>query len=199
VHENILHGAYITSYARLRLLRFLRCMPADRLIYCDTDSLFFFQPPGSEPPFGLGKELGEMKLEARPQAVFTYGPKFYSVKARDPQTGQVKTYYKVKGVPNRISERDRLRLGQGKIKHAKTLAQIFTERGEVEFLQPFKLRESIAYYDDYKAAAASGNSGLACNARKLGVWHWVSKRRISGYDKKAFRQGYWFPLKHTAL
>jgi len=199
VHENILHGAHITSYARLRLLRFLRCMPADRLIYCDTDSLFFFQPSGSEPPFGLGNKLGEMKLEARPQAVFTYGPKFYAVRWRDPKTGKVTTYYKVKGVPNKVSELDKLRLSKGQIKRAKTLAQIFTERGEVEFLQPFKLRESIAYFDNWKVLRTANKGEPAANARKLGVWHWVSKRRISGYDKKAFRRGYWFPLKHSAL
>jgi hypothetical protein len=186
VHENILHGAYITSYARLRLLRFLRCMPADRLIYCDTDSLFFYQPPGSEPPFGLGKELGEMKLEGRPKAVFTYGPKFYSVKGENG-----KTIYKVKGVPNRITELDKLRLSQKKIKSAKTLAQVFTEKGEVEFLQPFKLRESIAFYDDWKAHGVKGH------ARRLGVWHLVTKRKISEYDKKRFLKGYWFPIKHS--
>jgi hypothetical protein len=40
-HVNWLHAAYVTSYGRLALMKYLDLIPKDDLVYCDTDSVFF--------------------------------------------------------------------------------------------------------------------------------------------------------------
>lgn len=84
---NYLHAAHVLSYGRIRLQNYLRKIPADDLIYCDTDSIIFFCK--GELPFGVDKRLGEMKLEAWGKRCVPYLPKTYIF---DDQ-------YKAKGVP----------------------------------------------------------------------------------------------------
>ncbi len=120
-HANYMHAAYVTSYARLELQNFLRKVPVRDLIYCDTDSIFFF---GQKAPFPIGQELGQMKLEARATWAEVRGPKFYGLAIG----GQKK--FKAKGIPRRGRH-----------------AQEFFESGRTEFLQPYGLRESIQFFD----------------------------------------------------
>lgn len=122
-HANYMHAAYVTSYARLALQNFLRRVPGKDLIYCDTDSLFFFCK--GKPPFPIGNELGQMKLEARATWAEVLGPKFYGLEVAG------KRKYKAKGIPRR---------GE--------YAKNFFLTGRAEFEQPFGLRESIAYFDE---------------------------------------------------
>jgi hypothetical protein len=116
-HVNYVHAAHVTGYGRLRLMEFMRKIPLKDMIYCDTDSLFFFSKD-KKLPFKTGSELGEMKLEGWGERIDVYAPKMYSID----------DVVKAKGVPRR-------------------LAKQFIENGHVEYDAPFKLREAINFYD----------------------------------------------------
>ena len=116
-HCNYLHASYVTSYGRLRLLEFMRKVPPEDMVYCDTDSLFFFAKDWKA-PFPTGDGLGEMKLEDKGSRITTYAPKVYSIN----------DIVKAKGVPRR-------------------LARKFVEQGYVEYDAPYKLREAVTFYE----------------------------------------------------
>jgi hypothetical protein len=84
---NYLHAAHVLSYGRVRLNQFMRKIPPQNLIYCDTDSIIFFCK--GDLPFPANKDLGEMKLESWGGQCVPYLPKTY----RFDET------YKAKGVP----------------------------------------------------------------------------------------------------
>jgi len=152
---NYLHAAYVLSYARMRLYSFLVKIPADDLIYCDTDSCIFFCP--GELPFPVNKELGEMKLESWGCRAEPILPKTYVYETENGAT------YKAKGVPK---------------KHAKT----FITEKTVDYEAPFKMRESITFYEEK-------------NKRKLSVWRKVSKDLNAVYDKKRKNGKFYLPLQ----
>lgn len=189
-HVNYLHGAYVTSYARLVLQRFLRIIPPKDLVYCDTDSLMFFQNPNKRMPFLIDDELGSMKLEGFASRVVIESPKTYFLQMD-------KAIYKAKGVPARKDETD---------KQGRTLAQRFIEEGRAEFLQPYKMRESIIFYDRMKAHVRESkqeteNEALKTDAeadkiRKLGIWRKIEKVKRTNYDKKLEVKGRFFPKKY---
>jgi hypothetical protein len=114
---NYLHAAYVLSYARIRLFDYLNRVKPENLIYCDTDSIIFFNQ-GDKLPFPVSKELGEMKLEKWGSYAEPFLPKMY----------RFDDEYKAKGVPKR-------------------LAQTFIETGSAEYDLPFKMREAITFYD----------------------------------------------------
>lgn len=146
---NYLHASYVLSYARIVLYNFLKMIPRKDLIYCDTDSAFFFCK--GELPFSIGNKLGEMKLEGFGKSMIPVLPKTYIFDET----------YKAKGVPK---------------KHAKD----FIDHGLAEYETPFKMRESIRFFD-------------AGNSRKLSVWRTVEKRRQTHYDKKRKRGEFFLP------
>lgn len=116
-HVNILHGAYVTSYARVRLFDYLRQIEPKNLIYCDTDSMIFFNE-SDQLPFKISSELGEMKLEAKSNFCEVSAPKCYRFGDK----------FVVKGV-----NRDK--------------AKNFFETGMATVMQPFKMREAINFFD----------------------------------------------------
>lgn len=116
-HCNYLHASYVTSYGRLKLLEYMRKVPPENMVYCDTDSLFFFSK-NWKTPFPIGDKLGQMKLEDRGAKITTYAPKVYSID----------DVVKAKGVPRR-------------------LAKQFVEEGYAEYDAPFKLREAVTFYE----------------------------------------------------
>ena len=69
-HVNYLHAAYVTSYGRLKLMKYMESVGGKNLIYCDTDSIFF-KWNKAKLPFPISTELGEMKIEDRPKWVET--------------------------------------------------------------------------------------------------------------------------------
>ena len=84
-------SAYTTSYARIRLYDYLT-MNEEKLLYCDTDSVFFKNGYTLE---NTSKELGDMKIEKGypvDKAIFVR-PKFYStgMKAKIKGVRTVKT------------------------------------------------------------------------------------------------------------
>jgi len=116
-HVNYVHAAHVTGYGRLRLMEFMRKIPAKDMIYCDTDSLFFFSKD-KKLPFKTGSELGEMKMEGWGARIDVYAPKMYSID----------DVVKAKGVPRHLAKK-------------------FIENGEVEYDAPFKMREAINFFD----------------------------------------------------
>lgn len=84
---NTLWASYITSYARLTLLKYM--LECDlNLYYCDTDSIF------TTTKLDTSKELGAMKLEYENIELEIYGPKAY----RMLKNGEL-IRAKAKGVP----------------------------------------------------------------------------------------------------
>ena len=98
-------------------MEFMRQIPAKDMIYCDTDSLFFFSKD-KKLPFKTGSELGEMKMEGWGARIDVYAPKMYSID----------DVVKAKGVPRHLAKK-------------------FIENGEVEYDAPFKMREAINFFD----------------------------------------------------
>lgn len=112
------HAAYVTAYGRIELLRHMRSIGADRMIYCDTDSTIFDCKSKRDVPFKVGSDLGQMKLVSWETDCETYAPKMYHI-------GET---WKAKGVPVR-------------------LAREFIQQGHVEYDMPFNMREAIAFFD----------------------------------------------------
>lgn len=172
-HVNYLHGAYVTSYGRLILQQYLRMIPAEDLIYCDTDGIFFFQKDDTF-PFPISEDLGEMKLEAIADRCIAKAPKMY----------QFGSTIKVKGVPKKqVTIAGRVR---------NPAEEMFFE-GETEFALPHKFREAVAYFDAQKDD--KGKVVRDANSRPLSVWRKVKKAVRSDYDKKTVKDGLYFPKK----
>lgn len=170
------HGAYVSSYGRLELFRYLKMIGAKNLIYCDTDSTIFDGSNGI--PFPCGRDLGQMKIIKRCSVCGIQWSEDHAAKKckgshgiehwRDCETYAPKMYranklFRAKGVP---------------VKRA----QEFIEKGSTVFDLPFKLRESIRFYDRE-------------NSHKLSVWHEVEKVRGSGYDRKEQIKNRYYPCK----
>lgn len=166
-HVNYAHAAHVTAYGRIRLLSFLRSIPRERLIYCDTDSCFFFHPTGEELPFPTGSRLGEMKIEGVGERIDVIAPKTYEITVK----GSTKS--KAKGVPSR---------------HAKH----FIATKSAEYAAPFKMKEAINFFDRANVAWEERNGRMVPvlgkkergNARRLSVWRVVTKQLLSDYLKK---------------
>lgn len=167
---NCSHAAYVTSYGRLTLFDYLRQVPEDDLLYCDTDSVIFEKK--GKLPFEISDGLGKMKLEGTAPLAIAYAPKAYSVRDFLKPGKKAESVYKAKGVKT-ISEDSK-----GVVtNHAKQ----FLESGKTEFSQPFKLREACAFFDRE-------------NARKLSVWRKVPRQFKNRYLRKDFdetEQRYW--------
>lgn len=182
-HVNYCHAAHVTSYGRTRLLDHLRAVGRENLVYCDTDSCFFFAQPEAALPFKTGPELGDMKLEGFGRRIDVLAPKTYRlVTLKKTKAGRRWTWEaKAKGVPK---------------KHALR----FLRAGWVEYEAPFKIREAINFYDrKVMTETADGRPVYGevpgGNARRLSVWRVVRKEFRSKYHKKRLkRDGRYHPL-----
>lgn len=119
-YVNVCWGAMITANARLLLTKYLDKVPQDKLIYCDTDSLY--AEGYSLPESG---DLGGMKLEKRAKVMNVIQPKAY----------QIDDYYRAKGVPRPKLDED------GKI--TIDFAKQYIEDGHTKFQSPIRFRASL--------------------------------------------------------
>ena len=91
--NNLPVAAFVTSQARLRLFHFMEQVDADsahcRLLYSDTDSIFYARQAGAIGGCTEGEQLGDMKRELGDRRIIEFvaaGPKNYSfrhVSAKD--------------------------------------------------------------------------------------------------------------------
>lgn len=167
------HCAHITAYGRLELFKYLKTVGAEKLIYCDTDSVIFDCADGVI-PFQTGSALGEMKIEAYCPTCKNYWKSatcsaheksnfWPQCEAYAPKMYKLGNNYKAKGVPKRLQEE-------------------FIVSGRAEYDMPFKFREAVAFYD-------------RGNAKKLSVWRKIVKEWQTRYDKKKLDGNRFFPLQ----
>ena len=118
-HSNFIWAAYTTAYARHRLYGALQevISRGARLLYCDTDSIFF-QSKGDS-IFHNDNGLGKLKLEGHLKEAYFRGLKNYRLVKED---GTV--IYKVRGVPRKYAEE-------------------FFENEFVMIRKPYRLREAL--------------------------------------------------------
>lgn len=163
--SNVIWSAYVTAYARLVLLGYLRTSQV--VYYCDTDSVF--TPNILE----TSKALGALKLEGTYKHCEFYGNKVYAV---DDDR-------KARGVPVKCRKYDtckRHTCKDGKSHQCKNLdspAKDFIRTGRCIFRRPARLRESR-------------RSFLQAN-----VWYEAEKHFKTEYTKrKVLTNGETFPL-----
>jgi hypothetical protein len=94
-------ASYITSFARVLLLKEMIKKGRRRVIYCDTDSVFFTGKHRKDE-----KQLGGWKLENK-LITGVYGLKNYSYKFRDKLTGKWVEKRKIKGIPTKAEKIDK--------------------------------------------------------------------------------------------
>ena len=120
-YVNVLWGAQITGNARIHLSKLLSSVPEEKLIYCDTDSVYTVD---HEMPVSAG--LGGLKLEH---------DKKHMMRVIQPKCYQLDDYYKAKGIPKPKLAED----GTIEINFAKS----YIEEGFAEFEAPVRFRESL--------------------------------------------------------
>jgi hypothetical protein len=110
--SNVIWSAYVTAYARLVLLKYLRGV--SKVYYCDTDSVF--TPDKIE----TSKDLGAMKLEGVYKRSEFFGNKVYVTDDT----------YRARGVPRKRKDSEN------------DPAKDFIRTGRCIFRRPARLRES---------------------------------------------------------
>ena len=129
-YVNVLWGAMVTANARILLTKYLNQVPPQRLIYCDTDSIYC---EGVDLPLSDG--LGGLKLERTAKRMVVKQPKAYGLIDHED-----KEFYKAKGVPKpKLND-----AGQIEIDFAKA----YIEDGLAEFEAPVRFRESLRLSKD---------------------------------------------------
>lgn len=119
-YVNVCWGAMITAYARLLLLKYMRMVPPEKLVYCDTDSVYCV-----DHKLESSKALGRMKLEKTAGLMKCVQPKAY----------KIDTFYRAKGVPRPKTD------DAGNI--IVDYARQYVEEGFTEFQAPIRFRQSI--------------------------------------------------------
>lgn len=119
-YVNVCWGSMVTANSRILLGKYLCKVPREKLIYCDTDSLY---ANGYELPESA--ELGGMKLEKRAKVMEIKQPKCY----------RLDDEYKAKGVPRpKYNEKGNIEID---------FAQQYFEDGYTEFQAPIRWRQSL--------------------------------------------------------
>jgi len=113
-YVNMVWGSMITANSRTCLTQHLMSVPPERLIYCDTDSIYCINHD-----MPVSDELGGLKLEKTAGIMEVWQPKAYRLDGE----------YKAKGVP--------------KARNGKDFAKEYIEEGFTEFEAPIRFRRSI--------------------------------------------------------
>lgn len=157
-HANVIWSAYVTSHARVHLLRELR--RCHTVYYTDTDSLF------TDHVLETGKELGKLKLEGTYKLIEFIGNKLYVVL----EPSSMREYQSSRGWVCPICHNDGK---EGRCYHAKAKgvpresAADFIHTGRAIFRRPARFREA--------------RKSLLANAN---TWYDVEKVRDDLYTKR---------------
>lgn len=125
-YVNVCWGAMITANARLLLTKGMIQVPPEKLIYCDTDSIY-----AKETTLPESDDIGGMKLEKTAEVMSVIQPKAY----------KLDDFYRAKGVPRPKMKKD---------EHGHTTKEIevdyakqYLEEGHTEFMAPIRFRASL--------------------------------------------------------
>lgn len=119
-HINVMWGSMITAYSRLTLLKWLDMVPPEKLIYCDTDSIYTLD---HELPVSDG--LGQLKREKEARIMVCHQPKTY----------QQDNQFVAKGVPRAVADDDGVILVDP--------ARDYIEKEFASFQAPLRFRASL--------------------------------------------------------
>jgi hypothetical protein len=156
---NFLWGVYITSYARLELLKGLREIhnKGGTVIYCDTDSIMF---NGVDSPLPIGKELGLWDEEKFDLGVFRQAKGYLLCNKKDKE-------YEIEKVACKGVNTD--------------FAYDFIVRGMAKVMKPMRFKESIVRI----SADVNKDKGEEFEkAMGVNVWREVEKSMNSLYIKR---------------
>jgi hypothetical protein len=163
-YVNVCWGSMITANSRILLAKYMLKVPKEKLIYCDTDSVYCVDHQLAE-----SKELGGMKLEHSAREMLVVQPKSYMIDQEHKKNkGEFEAFYKAKGVPKAKKDDD------GRI--VVDFAKQYIEEGFTQFQQPIRFRQSL-----------NSKRGV------VNQWVTNSKRRRSEYTSKAFSGGFYHP------
>ena len=101
--QNLVIAAFVTSYARLKLLDIIEKIEHIRfgsVLYFDTDSVIYVYQKGDPDPIPLGNFLGELTDElggCKGTKFVSLGPKSYGYEKKN-ESGHRETIYKLKGI-----------------------------------------------------------------------------------------------------
>lgn len=136
-HVNLIWGSMITANARLLLMNYLTKCPPEKLIYCDTDSMYCL-----DHDLPCGPELGQMKLEKQAKLMKVVQPKAY----------QIDDFYRAKGVPKPKLDAN----GNIEINYAKN----YIDDRYAEFNLPIRFRASLT------SKRGVANQWVKCHKRR---------------------------------
>ena len=101
---NVAVAAYVTTQARLKLYDYLNKL-GQSVLYCDTDSVIFFQKDNDSPKVKTGDYLGDLTDELEEYGSSSFikefvpgGPKNLAFSVFCPSTGKIATKCQVKGI-----------------------------------------------------------------------------------------------------
>lgn len=99
-YSSLITGIFVTSYARMELYKYLDLLQ-EKVLYYDTDSVFYVLRPGEEDPIKEGNSLGQMSNELKKgchiSEMVCGACKSYAYKEFNPATGEEKITVKAKG------------------------------------------------------------------------------------------------------
>lgn len=117
---NLVWGSMITAHARILLTKYLLKVPPEKLMYCDTDSIYCI-----DHKFDESTEIGGLKLEKEEKGMYVPQPKVY-------QHGE---FWRAKGVPLPRNQET----GELDFKYARE----YVEEGQTIFMAPIRFRASL--------------------------------------------------------
>jgi hypothetical protein len=122
-YVNVPWGAMITAYSRLELTRRMHAVNPEKLVYCDTDSIYV-----EDTEMETSSELGGLKLESSERGMKVLQKKLYRHGDK----------YVAKGVPRKRTSKEGIVTDH---------AMEFFENGSTTFMAPIRFRQSMMMAD----------------------------------------------------
>lgn len=101
---SLITAIFVTSQARIKLYNYMKMLGAERVIYCDTDSVLWVRNKHYNVPFAVGKECGQMSNEIAKdypncfiKRFVSLGPKSYAYEVHN-DSGLVSSAMRMKGI-----------------------------------------------------------------------------------------------------
>lgn len=174
---NYMWGTYVTSYARISLLKKLYAVhkAGGKLLYCDTDSVMF-ENEGGLAGLTISKNLGDMGFKKFDCADFLMSKGYI-------------LYNKTKG--------GHLREAGGACKGVSQIHSLyFYKHGEVTYKKPNKLKSALI---TKHAEVNRGKSAAWLKEHDENMWNDVTKTMRSIYFKRSGDKGITYPVNAAEI